>query len=134
MVADNQLLNDNNNDGVEGGGDDDVFVYTGGEQEVPLDVRRLRIAENVDTIPARTFEDCWQLIEVEGHNKLKKIEQDAFYNCPRLRSVRSMTGLIEIKQHTLSDCSALSELEFDKLEINGHSVKMPPEGSWHAKT
>ena len=34
-------------------GDDVVFVYTGGEQQVPRDVKRVRIAENVDTILQR---------------------------------------------------------------------------------
>jgi hypothetical protein len=51
MMADNQLLLED--DGV--GGDDDIFVYTGGEQQVPRDVKRVRIAENIDTIPASTF-------------------------------------------------------------------------------
>jgi hypothetical protein len=32
-MADNQLLNNN------GVGGDNIFVYTGGDQEVPLDVR-----------------------------------------------------------------------------------------------
>ena len=62
----------NNDDGV---GDDDIFVYTGGEQEVPRDVKRVRIAENVATIPARTFYQRRELIEVEGHNRLRKIEE-----------------------------------------------------------
>ena len=109
--------------GVVAGGDD-IFVYTGGEQEVPRDVRRLRIAENVDTIPARTFDHCTQLIEVEGHNKIKKIEQDGFNKCTRLRRVSKMTGVIEIEQHAFSSCSALSELDFDKLEIIGHYAFM----------
>jgi hypothetical protein len=59
-----------NNDGDVGG--DEIFVYTGGDQRVPRDVKRVRIAENVDTILAGVFQDCYQLIEVEGHNKLKK--------------------------------------------------------------
>ena len=68
MMADDQLLN-----GVDGG--DDIFVYTGGEQRLPRDVKRVRIAENVDTILAMAFYQCKQLIEVEGHNRLKKIDQ-----------------------------------------------------------
>ena len=73
-MADNNQLADGNNY-------DDIFVYMGGEQQVPFgrrrvprDVKRLRIAENVDTIPRYAFRDCEQLIEVEGHNKLKKVE------------------------------------------------------------
>ena len=77
-MADNQLLNDNNN-----GGDEDTFVYMGGEQRVPRDVKRVRIAENIDTILERTFYQCRQLIEVEGHNRLWKIEQGAFSSCNR---------------------------------------------------
>jgi hypothetical protein len=107
----------NNNDGVDGG--DDIFVYTGGGQQVPRDVKRVRIAENVDTIPARTFQECFQLIKVEGHNRLKKIEEWAFNYCPSLRRVTNMQGVIEIEAYAFSRCSALSDIDFDKLEIIG---------------
>ena len=107
----------NNNDGVGG---DEIFVYTGGEQRVPRDVKRVRIAENVDTIVARSFSRCEQLIEVESHDKMKKIEEGAFINCRRLRRVTKMTGLIEIGEYAFCHCFALSELEFDKLEIIGY--------------
>ena len=116
MMADNLLLN---NDGVGVDGDVDIFVYTGGEQQVPRDVKRVRIAENIDTIPERTFQRCRQLIEVEGHNELKKIEEYAFAECPCLRRVTKMQGVIEIEAYAFRDCDALSELEFDKLEIIG---------------
>jgi hypothetical protein len=118
MMADNQLLNnDGGDDGIGGG--DDIFVYTGGDQQLPRDVKRVRIAENVDTIIAETFEGCRQLIEVEGHNKIKIIEDSAFYFCRRLRRVRNMTGVIEIETWAFNTCHALSELEFDKLEVIG---------------
>ena len=117
MADDNRLLNDNNDDV---GDVNDIFVYTGGDQEVPRNVKRVRIAENVDTIPAWTFCECFQLIEVVGHNKIKKIEQYAFTGCYRLRRVTKMTGVIEIEQEAFCDCTALSELEFDKLEIIGN--------------
>ncbi len=116
MMADNQLFNDID----VGGGGDDVFVYIGGEQQVPRDVKRVRIAENVITIPLDAFRDCQQLIEVEGHDRLRKIEPCAFNNCPSLRSLTKMTGLKEIEEGAFNGCSALSELEFDKLEIVGH--------------
>ncbi len=119
-MADNQLLN-NNNDG-DVGGDDDIFVYTGGEQRVPDDVRRLRIAENVDTIAAAICIECRQLIEVEGHKKIKKIKEYAFSDCPSLRSVMKMTGLVEVEEGAFYDCCALSELDFDKLEIIGYNA------------
>ncbi len=113
MMADHGLL-------LNGVGDDeDVFVYTGGEQQVPRDVKRVRIAENIDTIAASTFEGCGQLIEVEGHNKIKKIEHSAFNRCPCLRRVTKMQGVVETGQFAFNGCRALSALEFDKLEIIG---------------
>jgi hypothetical protein len=112
----------NNDNGVGGGGDDDVFVYTGGDQQVPRDVKRMRIAENVDTILARAFSQCQQLIEVEGHNKLKKIERRAFFYCAHLRRVRNMQGVREIEENAFNSCWALSELGFDKLEIIGNDA------------
>jgi hypothetical protein len=114
MADDNQLLN-----GVGGGGDD-IFVYTGGEQQVPRDVKRVRIAENVDSVLQAAFRGCQQLIEVEGHNKLKKIKEYAFSDCPSLRRVMKVTGVVEVEEFAFNECNALSELElFDKLEIIG---------------
>ena len=55
-MEDNLLLNNNGGGGDGVGGGDDIFVYTGGEQRVPRDVKRVRIAENVDTILEETFE------------------------------------------------------------------------------
>jgi hypothetical protein len=109
-MADNQLLNNNNDN-------DDIFVYTGGDQQVPRDVKRVRIAENVDTILDGAFSDCTQLIEVEGHNRLRKIEGLAFLQCICLRRMTKVQGVIEIEDYAFCSCSALSELEFDKLEI-----------------
>ena len=116
MMTDNELLLQEN--GV--GGDEDIFVYTGGDQEVPRDVKQVRIAENIDTIPAWTFQGCEELIEVEGHNKLKKIEQGAFHSCRSLRWMKKMTGLIEIEDRAFCGCSALSDIDLDKLEIIGN--------------
>jgi hypothetical protein len=102
---------------------DDIFVYTGGEQEVPRDVKRVRIAENIDTVPHDAFSNCKQLIEVKGHDKLKKIEGDAFYFCESLSRLSNMNGVIEIEDHAFSHCHALSDLEFVKLEIIGdHAI------------
>jgi hypothetical protein len=110
-MADDQLL-----------ADDDIFVYTGGEQEVPRDVRRAKIDESIDTILAEAFADCGHLIEVEGHNKLKKIERSAFNDCYSLRWLTKMTGVTEIEGWAFFGCEALSYSEFDKLEIIGYAA------------
>jgi hypothetical protein len=113
MMADNQLF--------VGGGDDDIFVYTG-EQRVPRGVKRVRIAENVDTIPVWTFGGCEHLVEVKGHDGLKIIGEFAFYECSSLRRVRNMRGVTEILEAAFSRCHALSDLELDKLEIIGYGA------------
>ena len=118
-MADNQLLLEEDN---SVGAGDDVFVYTGGEQRVPRDVKRVRIAENVDTIPAWTFEHCEELIEVKAHDKLRKVEQFAFHGCTSLKKVKNMQGLIEIEVHAFLGCHTLEELEFGKLEFIGLSA------------
>ena len=112
-MADNQQLEDV--------GSDDIFVYTGGDQQVPRDVRRVRIAENVGTILAETFRECFQLIEVEGHNKIKKIKKFAFDECISLRRLTNMGGVIEIENDAFYGCTVLSALDiiFGKLEIIG---------------
>jgi hypothetical protein len=117
-----QLLLGNDGGDDADGGDEDMFVYTGGDQEIPRDVKRVRIAENIDTIPASTFEDCRKLIEVEGHNKVKKIEEFAFNRCPRLQRMTKTTGVVEIQEGAFDSCYALSELAFDKLEIIGRGA------------
>src|SRR5210317_1750937 len=89
----------------DGHGDGDIFVYTGGR--APRDVRRAKIDESVDTIPQQAFRDCRQLIEVEGHNKIKKIEKNAFYFCVSLRWVSDMRGVNEIEEGAFFSCHAL---------------------------
>ncbi len=118
MADNNQLAGGNN--------DDDIFVYMGGEQQVPfggrrvpIDVKRAKIDETVDTIPSYAFRDCEQLIEVEGHDKLMKIEHAAFMRCPSLIKLTKMNGVVEIEDYAFGGCHALSDVEFDKLEIIG---------------
>jgi len=62
---------------------------------------------------------CEQLIEVEGHDKIKKIEEYAFYCCHSLRWLSKMNGVREIEYRAFGCCHALSDLDFDKLEIIG---------------
>ncbi len=107
MMADNHQFGDV--------GDDDIFVYTGGR--APRHVRRARIDESIDTILEAAFRECRELIEVEGHNKLKKIEEYAFYYCLSLRRVSNMGGVKEIEPWAFFGCRALSDVDFDKLEI-----------------
>ncbi len=101
---------------------DNIFVYTGGEQEVPQNVRRVRIGKDVDTIPRGAFERRQYLVELQGHVGIKKIEQHTFSGCLSLRWVTKMHGVTEIECWAFYGCRAICNLEFDKLEMIGDSA------------
>ena len=69
-------------------GDDEIFVYMGGDQVVPDDVRRVRIDKSVKIIPREAFEHRRRLIDVEFHDGIDRIEQRAFAGCQLLRGVK----------------------------------------------
>eukprot|EP00984_Skeletonema_dohrnii_P022645 scaffold11743_cov95-Skeletonema_dohrnii-CCMP3373.AAC.2 len=73
---------------AEDGGDDDIFVYMGGDQVVPEDVRRVRIDKSVKKIPNWAFDCREQLIDVKFHDGIEEIGNWAFSRCYSLKSVR----------------------------------------------
>ncbi|KAK1742621.1 leucine-rich repeat domain-containing protein, partial [Skeletonema marinoi] len=100
--------------------DDEICVYTGGDQEVPDDVRRVRIDKSVKIIPQRAFELRRHLIYVEFHDGIEIIEMRAFVNCVRLRGSIKLLGVRVIEEGAFSCCCGLTEVEFDdKLETIG---------------
>ena len=73
---------------AEARGEDEIFVYMGGDQEVPDGVRRVRIHRSVKIIPSRAFQRRNKLISAEFHDEIESIEEEAFYWCTSLRSVK----------------------------------------------
>ena len=101
---------------AEDGGDDDIFVYMGGDQVVPEDVRRVRIDKSVRIIPSDAFNGREHLIYAEFHDGIEEIGNWAFSRCYSLKSVR-LLGVKVIKMKAFHKCYGLAELEFgDKLE------------------
>jgi len=97
-------------------GGDEIFVYTGGDQVVPNDVRRVRIDKSVTIIPRDAFYGREHLIDLEFHDGIEKIEKYAFIGCVSLRSVK-LPGVKVIENGAFSSCGGLSEVEFGvKLE------------------
>jgi hypothetical protein len=104
---------------VEGG---DIFVYLGGEQEVPFDVTHVRIDRSVKIIPELAFHFRQLLVSVETHDDLEKIEEWAFNYCVSLRGIK-LPGVRIVEEEAFSNCAALSDVEFgDKLETIGEGV------------
>ena len=55
--------------------DDEIFVYMGGNQQVPDGVRRARIHKSVKIVRARAFYNRRHLISVEFHDEVEIIEE-----------------------------------------------------------
>ncbi len=85
MMADN---GDNN---------DDVFVYMGGDQEVPWDATHVRVHKSVKIIRARAFFGCRNLVSIEMHDGVEIIEEAAFAGCSSLRGIK-LPGVRVIEQ------------------------------------
>jgi hypothetical protein len=69
-------------------GSDEIFIYTGGEQVLPRNVRRVRIDKSVKIIPARAFQYRCSLIYVEFHDGIEIIDKWAFTYCDSLRLIK----------------------------------------------
>ena len=103
------------------GGDDDVFVYLGGEQVVPNGVTHAVIDPSVNTVRRRAFYDRRQLVSVIFHDGVGIIEEQAFFNCRSLSGRIKLLGVREIGDNAFQHCSALSDVEFsDRLETIEH--------------
>jgi len=97
--------------------DGEIFVYTGGDQQVPRHVRRVRIHKSVKIIPRVAFQNCRYLIYVEFHDEIEIIEEYAFHCCSSLRGCIKLLGVKIIKEKAFNECSALTGVEFgDVLE------------------
>eukprot|EP00985_Skeletonema_marinoi_P006813 scaffold2992_cov103-Skeletonema_marinoi.AAC.3 len=119
--------------------DGEVFVYMGGDQVVPIDVRRVRIDKSVKIIPEDAFQGRRRLIDVEFHDGVTIIEDRAFHCCVSLRGVKllgvkiieygafaNLAGCLmwnlasswkKLKRYAFDGCEELTDLELpDGLE------------------
>src|SRR5210317_752746 len=119
----------------DAGNNNDVFVYIGGDQEVPEDVTHVRIHKSVKIIPFRAFHNCCRnLVSIEMHDGVEIIEEDAFWECTSLIRIK-LPGVRVIENYAFYNCKALVDVEFgNKLETIGRlafartslrSIKIP---------
>ena len=119
------------------GGDDDVFVYLGGDQEVPMHTTHAIIDPSVNIVRRWAFANRQQLMSVIFHDGVEIIEEYAFACCESLPSIK-LLGVREIQERAFSNCYDLSGVEFgDRLETIGQyaffncslrSIKIPTVG------
>ncbi len=109
---------DHPDDGV----DDDVFVYMGGNQVVPRNVRYVRIHKSVKIITLEAFQHCSRLVSVKMHDGVEIIEAHAFYDCTSLRGIK-LSSVRVIEMGAFNGCTALVDVEFGvKLETIGSAA------------
>ena len=112
-----------------------IFVYMGGDQEVPDWVTHAVIDPSVKIVPSMAFYNRRQLVSVIFHDGVEIIERAAFYLCESLRGIK-LLGVREIGEAAFHCCTDLSDVEFgDELETIGadaflrcrslRSIKMP---------
>jgi len=91
------------------------FTYTGADGEViPDDATHVFV--DVTIIPRGAFEEHPSIVEVICHDRVEKIERNAFYECPSLRRV-IMPGVKIAEVGAFRNCGALTDVECNKLEI-----------------
>ena len=99
------------------GDDGEIFVYMGGDQQVPDGVRRARIHISVKIIRSRAFQNRRHLMSVEFHDGIEIIEENAFACCYSLRGSIKLLGVKIIKEYAFCRCTHLTDVEFgNKLE------------------
>jgi hypothetical protein len=64
-----------------------IFVYTGGEQDVPAHVTHVLIDRSVKIIRRAAFHFRGQLVSVEFHDGVEIIMEGAFFACTSLKRV-----------------------------------------------
>ena len=95
------------------------FTYTG-EEDIPDNVTHVTVI-NVRVVRTRAFYEHQNIVEVICHEEVEKIEEYAFTWCPCLKRL-IMRGVKVAERSAFLDCSALTDVECDKLEIIGGSA------------
>jgi hypothetical protein len=118
IMADRLLDND-------GGGEEEIFVYTGGR--VPQHLRQIITHVIIDgsatiVIEDEAFQDCQNLLSVEqrgGRGLVERVGRQAFECCFSLKSVK-LPGVKIIEDGAFSECEQLEDVDFgDVLETIG---------------
>ena len=103
-------------------GNNNIFVYLGGNQEVPFRVSHAVIDPSVNIVSREAFRRRQLLQSVIFHGGVEIIEADAFYRCLCFRGGIKLLGVREIRDRAFFNCQ-VTDVEFgDRLETIGHSA------------
>ena len=92
------------------------FVYRGGGWDtVPRSATHVTIDDSVTVIPTMLFYEHPNIVEVDCHAGVMKIESMAFQECPRLERL-ILPGVEIMEELACRNCDALTYIECPKLE------------------
>eukprot|EP00984_Skeletonema_dohrnii_P033270 scaffold29298_cov152-Skeletonema_dohrnii-CCMP3373.AAC.3 len=91
------------------------YNYTGEDGEVPWDATHVIVDKSVTVIPEYAFDGHNNIEEVVLHNKVKRIETEAFQRCRSLMRV-IMPGVEVVERWAFNCCEALMVVECGKLK------------------
>jgi hypothetical protein len=100
-------------------GDSDVYIWRG--EWAPRNVTHVRIDKSVEVIEDRAFEFYEHLVQVETHDRIRKVGRRAFFGSA-LRNI-DLRSVLEIDDMAFCECENLVDVKFgDKLERIGKSA------------
>ena len=92
------------------------YNYTGDDGQVPWEATHVTVDKSITVIPARAFDEHPNIVEVIFHDKVKRIEIEAFQRCRSLRRV-IMPGVEVVERWAFNCCEALMVVGCGKLKI-----------------
>ena len=101
----------------------EVFVYMGGDMEVPDDVVRVRVHPSVTVIPEAAFYDRQQLEEIELCDGLLEIGACTFRGCFLLKHISIPSTVTMILGSAFNNCGKLETIQLNEglLEIGDYA-------------
>ena len=102
-------------DHAVGENDDDIFVYTGGRvpRHLRAHITRAIVDQSISVVDEYAFYNCTRLRSLECHEGVDRVRKRAFMNCTGLR-VAKLIGVKFIEMEAFELCTRMLDIEFGK--------------------
>ena len=73
-------------------------------------IKKFRVPKSINVIPSRTCYECGSLVEIEFHNNITEIKENAFGYCKALKEVVLPDSITTVGRDAFSSCYALEKI------------------------
>ena len=88
------------------------LIYVGqSREEIPSDVKYVKVDPSVKAIDTMAFQECCELIHVELPEGLERIGDNSFHLCTSLERINIPSGVLVICEAAFYDCTMLMNVE-----------------------